>query len=192
MLAGAQPHASLALACAGADRLPAAALGHVLQEAAHDAQIDVRLEERQAHLAQRLFDVRVVELRRPAQTVARRAEAPGQGLEHGRGEASKARAVFAPALRESCPVCEPAARPSAEGYGGLPGMATEVEAHITGTVFRIDTSVGSEVAIGEELVILEAMKREMPGEAPAPGRVSEIRGEEGQSGEEGDVLVVLE
>jgi acetyl-CoA carboxylase biotin carboxyl carrier protein len=68
----------------------------------------------------------------------------------------------------------------------------QVEAHITGTVFRIDTQVGARVSEGDELVILESMKMEMPVEAPSAGRVSEIKVEEGQSVEEGDVLVVLE
>jgi acetyl-CoA carboxylase biotin carboxyl carrier protein len=71
-------------------------------------------------------------------------------------------------------------------------MLTQVEAHITGTVFRIDTQVGARVSEGDELVILESMKMEMPVEAPSAGRVSEIKVEEGQSVEEGDVLVVLE
>jgi acetyl-CoA carboxylase biotin carboxyl carrier protein len=71
-------------------------------------------------------------------------------------------------------------------------MLTQVEAHITGTVFRIDTQVGARVSEGDELVILESMKMEMPVEAPSAGLVSEIKVEEGQSVEEGDVLVVLE
>ena len=69
---------------------------------------------------------------------------------------------------------------------------TEVEAHITGTVFQIETSVGSVVKEGDVLVILESMKMEMPVEAPSGGRVAEIRVEEGQSVSEGDTLVVLE
>ena len=68
----------------------------------------------------------------------------------------------------------------------------EVEAHITGTVFKIETSVGSEVKEGDVLVILESMKMEMPVEAPSGGRVAEIPVEEGQSVSEGDTLVVLE
>jgi acetyl-CoA carboxylase biotin carboxyl carrier protein len=71
-------------------------------------------------------------------------------------------------------------------------MATTVEAHITGTVFRIDVSVGAEVSEGDELVVLESMKMEMPVEAPRAGRVAAIPVEEGQSVEEGDALVVLE
>jgi biotin carboxyl carrier protein len=45
---------------------------------------------------------------------------------------------------------------------------------------------------GDVLIIIESMKMEMPVEAPASGRVAEVRVEEGQSVEEGDVLVVLE
>ncbi len=69
---------------------------------------------------------------------------------------------------------------------------TQVEAHITGTVFKIETSVGAQVKPGDVLIIIESMKMEMPVEAPGSGRVSEIRVEEGQSVEEGETLVVLE
>ena len=72
------------------------------------------------------------------------------------------------------------------------GLGQNVEAHITGTVFKIETSVGAAVRESDVLVILESMKMELPVEAPAPGRVAKILVEEGQSVEEGDVLVVLE
>ncbi len=68
----------------------------------------------------------------------------------------------------------------------------EVEAHITGTVFKVEVQLGASVAEGDVLVIIESMKMEMPVEATAAGRVTEIRVEEGQSVEEGDVLIVLE
>jgi acetyl-CoA carboxylase biotin carboxyl carrier protein len=68
----------------------------------------------------------------------------------------------------------------------------DVEAHITGTVWKIEVTVGDEVDDGDTLVILESMKMEMPVEAEDPGKVAEIRCEEGQSVSEGDVLVVLE
>ena len=69
---------------------------------------------------------------------------------------------------------------------------TQVEAHITGTIFKIETSVGAQVNTGDVLVIIESMKMEMPVEAPCSGRVSEIRVEEGQSVEEGETLVGIE
>ena len=68
----------------------------------------------------------------------------------------------------------------------------EVEAHITGTVWKIEVDVGDNVDEGDTVVILESMKMEMPVEAEDPGVVKEIRVEEGQSVSEGDTLVVLE
>jgi acetyl-CoA carboxylase biotin carboxyl carrier protein len=69
---------------------------------------------------------------------------------------------------------------------------TDIEAHITGTVWKIEVEVGDTVQEGDTVVILESMKMEMPVEAEDPGVVAEIRCEEGQSVSEGDVLVVLE
>ena len=71
-------------------------------------------------------------------------------------------------------------------------MATDVPAHITGTVWKIEKKVGDAVAAGDILVILESMKMEMPVEAPEDGTVKEIRCKETQPVNEGDVLFVLE
>jgi acetyl-CoA carboxylase biotin carboxyl carrier protein len=68
----------------------------------------------------------------------------------------------------------------------------DIEAHITGTVWKIEVKVGDDVDDGDTVVILESMKMEMPVEAEDAGKVAEIRCEEGQSVSEGDVLVVLE
>jgi acetyl-CoA carboxylase biotin carboxyl carrier protein len=69
---------------------------------------------------------------------------------------------------------------------------TEIAAHITGTVWKIECAVGDAVDEGDTVVILESMKMEMPVEAEDSGTVAEIRCEEGQSVSEGDTLVVLE
>jgi acetyl-CoA carboxylase biotin carboxyl carrier protein len=71
-------------------------------------------------------------------------------------------------------------------------MAIEIPAHITGTVWKIDVGVGDDVSDGDTVVILESMKMEMPVEAEDDGKVAEIRCEEGQSVQEGEVLVVLD
>ncbi len=68
----------------------------------------------------------------------------------------------------------------------------EVEAHITGTVWKIEVSVGDEVDEGDTVAILESMKMEMPVEAEDEGTVKEILVAEGQAVSEGDVLMVLE
>ena len=67
-----------------------------------------------------------------------------------------------------------------------------VEAHITGTVWKIEVKVGDQIEEGDTVVVLESMKMEMPVEAEVEGTVSEIRCEEGQPVNEGDTLVVLE
>jgi acetyl-CoA carboxylase biotin carboxyl carrier protein len=68
----------------------------------------------------------------------------------------------------------------------------DVEAHITGTVWKIECEVGQQVEEGDTLVILESMKMEMPVEAEDEGTVKQIVCEEGQSVSEGETLVVLE
>lgn len=71
-------------------------------------------------------------------------------------------------------------------------MATEVEAQITGNVWKIEKQVGDAVEPDDVILILESMKMEIPVEAPCKGRIAEIRVNEGDSVEEGDVLVVLD
>ncbi|HIF93637.1 MAG TPA: acetyl-CoA carboxylase biotin carboxyl carrier protein subunit [Myxococcales bacterium] len=60
-----------------------------------------------------------------------------------------------------------------------------------GNIWKIETSVGAEVEEDDVLLIIESMKMEIPVEAPQAGRVSEIRVAQGQSVDEGDVLIVL-
>ena len=67
-----------------------------------------------------------------------------------------------------------------------------VEAHITGTVWKIECEVGQEIAEGDTVAILESMKMEMPVEAEDEGTVKEIVVSEGQAVSEGDTLIVLE
>ena len=68
----------------------------------------------------------------------------------------------------------------------------DVEAHITGTVWKIEVAIGDAVAEGDTVAILESMKMEMPVEAEDEGTVKEIVVSEGQAVSEGDTLVVLE
>ncbi len=66
-----------------------------------------------------------------------------------------------------------------------------VNAHITGTVWKIEVKEGDTVTEGQTLVILESMKMEMPLEAPQAGKVEKIACAEGQAVNEGDVLVTI-
>ena len=70
-------------------------------------------------------------------------------------------------------------------------MPTEVRAHITGTVWKIEKQAGDAVSEGDVVVILESMKMEMPVEAPASGTIAEIKIKEGEAVDEGKVLAVI-
>jgi acetyl-CoA carboxylase biotin carboxyl carrier protein len=70
-------------------------------------------------------------------------------------------------------------------------QVVEVEAHITGTVWKIECAVGDTIEEGDTVAILESMKMEMPVEAEDAGTVTEIVCSEGQAVSEGDPLVVL-
>jgi acetyl-CoA carboxylase biotin carboxyl carrier protein len=67
----------------------------------------------------------------------------------------------------------------------------DVEAHITGTVWKVECALGDRIEEGDTVAILESMKMEMPVEAEDSGTVVEIRCEEGQAVNEGDTLIVL-
>jgi acetyl-CoA carboxylase biotin carboxyl carrier protein len=71
-------------------------------------------------------------------------------------------------------------------------MVTQVRAHITGTIWKIEVSPGDAVVEGQTLVIIESMKMEMPVESPSAGRVSVVLAKEGAAVEEGAVLIEVE
>lgn len=64
-------------------------------------------------------------------------------------------------------------------------MAKVINAHITGTVWKIEVKVGDELEEGTVVAILESMKMEMPVEAEESGVVEEILIVEGQAIVEG-------
>jgi acetyl-CoA carboxylase biotin carboxyl carrier protein len=68
----------------------------------------------------------------------------------------------------------------------------DITAHIPGTIFKIEKHVGERVAAGEEVIILEAMKMEIPLESPIAGVMKQILVEEGQAVEEGALVAVVE
>ena len=67
----------------------------------------------------------------------------------------------------------------------------EVKANIPGKVFKIEASAGQSVNKGDNLLILEAMKMEIPVVAPEDGTVLSINVAVGASVETGDVLASL-
>jgi acetyl-CoA carboxylase biotin carboxyl carrier protein len=71
-------------------------------------------------------------------------------------------------------------------------MTLEVKAELVGSVWKITTQSGDQVAEDDVLLILESMKMEISVTAPRAGTVIEIRVKETDVVKEGQVLVVLE
>ncbi|HET7580925.1 MAG TPA: acetyl-CoA carboxylase biotin carboxyl carrier protein subunit [Bacillales bacterium] len=67
----------------------------------------------------------------------------------------------------------------------------DVTASMAGTVLGVLVSEGDNVSSGQELVKLESMKMEIPIESEGDGEVAEVKVNEGDFVNEGDVLVVL-
>ena len=67
----------------------------------------------------------------------------------------------------------------------------EVQAELTATVWKVVVEQGASVAEGDELVILESMKMEIPIESSSPGTVREILVSEGDQVQQDSVVATL-
>ncbi len=67
----------------------------------------------------------------------------------------------------------------------------EVRAEMTANVWKVIAASGQQVATGEDLVILESMKMEIPVTAPVAGTVR-LAVTEGQVVNEGDLIAEVE
>lgn len=96
-------------------------------------------------------------------------------------------AAKAPAAPKAAPKAAPAAAPKASGGAG----SIKVEAGAAGKVFKIEKKVGDAVKRGDAVVIVEAMKMEIPVVAPEDGTVASIDVAVGDAIEAGAVLATL-
>ena len=72
-------------------------------------------------------------------------------------------------------------------------MATEkIRAEITGTVWKIVTRPGQQLAEEETILIMESMKMEIPVMAPVKCRLASLLVKEGQEVSEGQDLAEIE
>jgi acetyl-CoA carboxylase biotin carboxyl carrier protein len=69
---------------------------------------------------------------------------------------------------------------------------SQVVASMAGSVWKIVVAVGDQVEEGQDVVILESMKMEIPIAAESSGVVKQIYVQEGDFVNEGDVLLELE
>jgi biotin carboxyl carrier protein len=69
---------------------------------------------------------------------------------------------------------------------------TKVIAEVTGSVWEVLKQPGDTVAAGETIVLVESMKMEIPVEAPAAGRLAELRVAKGDAVNDGDTVATIE
>ena len=81
----------------------------------------------------------------------------------------------------------PAAAPNAAAGAG----SIQVKAGAAGNVFQVPTSVGQKVEAGDTVIIIEAMKMEIPVVAPEAGTIASIDVAVGDAVESGAVLATL-
>ena len=103
--------------------------------------------------------------------------------ESGSGSARTAAPVAAP---KAAPAAAPKAAAPAAGAG-----AVKVSASVPGKVLKVVASVGQAVKAGDNIIILESMKMEIPVVAPQDGTVASIDTSEGASVENGDTLATM-
>ena len=80
----------------------------------------------------------------------------------------------------------------AGGSSGSGGGSGEVAAPMQGTIVKVNVEVGQTVAIGDSVVVLEAMKMENQIAAEKAGKVTKVNVKQGDTVGSGDVLVVIE
>lgn len=85
----------------------------------------------------------------------------------------------------------PAAAPKAAPKASAGAGSVEVKAGAAGKVFKIEANVGQSVKKGDPVVIIEAMKMEIPVVAPEDGTVASIDAAVGDAVEAGAVLATL-
>jgi acetyl-CoA/propionyl-CoA carboxylase biotin carboxyl carrier protein len=84
------------------------------------------------------------------------------------------------------------ARPRRAGGGSAAAAGTgAIAAPMQGTIVRVEVAVGDEVAVGQVVCVLEAMKMENNVASDVAGTVAEVKVEGGQAVASGDVVVVI-
>lgn len=104
-------------------------------------------------------------------------------------EKSAGAAPAAPAAPAPAPV--PKAAPAAPALRAAGAGRIQVKAGAAGKVYQIPTTVGQSVQPGDTVVVIEAMKMEIPVVAPEAGTIASIDVQVGDSIEAGAVLATL-
>ena len=95
--------------------------------------------------------------------------------------------VKAAAVPAAAPAPAPAPAPTPAGGAG----SVEVTASLPGKVFKVEAAAGQAVKAGDAIVILEAMKMEVPVVAPQDGTIASINVSVGDGVEAGTLLATM-
>jgi acetyl-CoA carboxylase biotin carboxyl carrier protein len=68
----------------------------------------------------------------------------------------------------------------------------QIKAELAGNVWKVQVTAGQSVVANETLLILESMKMEIPVAAPRAGKVARVHVKEGDTVQEGQLLVELD
>ena len=94
-------------------------------------------------------------------------------------------------VRAAAPKAAPKAAAPAPAAAPANAGAVEVKASVPGKVFKIEAAAGKAVKTGDTIIILEAMKMEIPVVAPQDGTIASINVSVGDAIENGDVLATM-
>ncbi|MCD8195668.1 MAG: biotin/lipoyl-binding carrier protein [Lachnospiraceae bacterium] len=109
-------------------------------------------------------------------------------VEEGGAGSAPVRAVAPKAAPKAAPAAAPAPAKAAAPAGG---GSIEVTASVPGKVFKVEAKVGQSMNAGDTIVVLEAMKMEIPVVAPEAGTVASIDVAVGDAVESGDILATM-
>ena len=106
------------------------------------------------------------------------------------GTTAGAAPVVSAAKAAPAPKAAPAAAPKAAAPAGAAG-SVEVTASVPGKICKIEAAAGTAVKAGDAVLVLEAMKMEIPVVAPQDGTVATINVAVGDAVESGDVIATM-
>ena len=118
---------------------------------------------------------------------------PINAAKHPALAATKRTAPAAPVTPAAAPVqsAQPVAKPQPAQPAAAAGAGTPVKAPLPGTINAINVKVGDTVAVGDVVIVLEAMKMQNNIEAENAGTVTSILVNPGDSVMEGAVMLTI-
>jgi acetyl-CoA/propionyl-CoA carboxylase biotin carboxyl carrier protein len=111
---------------------------------------------------------------------------------NGRLHSVRVIGAAAPAVNPGATAAKRPPKRERSGGGGAAASGPDLPSPLQGTIFRVAVEQGQEVAEGDLVCVIEAMKMENEITAHRAGKIAEIRVTEGASVNSGDVLAVIE